>query len=247
MNKDLTILPHHLDVVISQYYFSDEWGEQLELAKKQHGQKMVNHAKKVVKDFFDSEEVKVVIERPDSICSPNLSTICNRCMVSYGIDAYPSIMDLDENEAGYKEYQLERIKKDENYRKVRHIRLNLNEVTILFYYGLEPKKYSPKFLINKIEKTARKLGRDSPSVRRPSEVGYSCHESIKKEFPDVYKLTESGLYEDFIERTLDEDPRLKNEKMANKELNELKKKYSNLFSTVGSDNFYYGVLKIIKE
>ncbi len=245
--KNITILPHHLDVIISKYYFSDGWEESLDLIKEQHGQKMVNHAKKVVSNFFNSVEVKVVIERPDSICGPNLSTVCNRCMVSYGIDAYPSIMDLDKDEAGFKEYQLGRMRKDESYRKVRNIRLNLNEVTILFYYGLEPKKYSPKFLINKIEKTARKLGRDSPSVRRPSEVGYSSHESIKKEFPDVYKLMENGLYEDFIERTLDEDPRLKNEKMANKELDELKKKYSNLFSTVGSDSFYYEVLKIIKK
>lgn len=248
MDKNITILPHHLDVVISKYYFSKEWEETLKLIKEQHGPKMVNHVKKVVNDFFDSTEVKVVIERPDSVCSPDLSTICEKCMVSYCIDGYSTnfmIMDLDWDEADYKEYQLERIKRDENYRKVRHIRLNLSEVTLLFYYGLEPKKYSPKFLISKIEETAKKLGKGSPSVYRPLQVGYSNHKSIVKDFPDVYKIMESDLVEDFIDKTIVEH--VYKRKLTSKELSDLKKKYHNLFTTVGSDRFYYETLNIIKQ
>ncbi len=248
MDTNITILPHHLDVVISKYHFSKEWEEELKLIKEQHGQKMVNHAKNVVNDFFDSTEVKVVIELPDSVCNPDLSTICEKCMVSYCIDGYPTnstIMGLEWDEAEYKQYQLERIRKDENYRKVRHIRLNFDEVTLLFYYGLEPKKYSPKFLINRIEKTAKKLGKGSPSVYRPSQVGYSYHESIAEDFPDVYKFMESGLVKDFIDRTIDEH--IHKRKLTGKELSDLKKKYFNLFATVGSDRFYYETLKIIEK
>lgn len=245
MDKNIIVLPHHLDVVISKYYFSDKWEETLNLVEEQHGRRMVSHTKKVIDDFFSSSIVKITIERPDSICNPELSQVCERCMASYDIDSYSRFMDLDRDEADFKEYQLERIRKDESYSKVKHISLNLSEVLILFYYGLEPKKYSTKFLINRIEKTARKLGRDSPSVCRPSEVGYSSHKSIAEYFPDVYKLMESGLVKDFIERMINEHTCLGDKKITNKELSDFKKKYSGLFVNVGSDEFYYEVLRII--
>lgn len=246
MSKDITILPHHLDVVISKYYFSDEWEDMLRGVEEQHGKQMVVYAQGVVKDFFDSSMVKVTIERPDSICSPKLSQVCKRCMTSYCIDSYhhpPTIMDLVNDKADYKKYQLRRIGKDDDYRKVRHIVLNLDEVTHLFYYGLEPKKYSPKFLIGKIEKTARKLGKGSSSAYRPSQVGYSHHKSIAEDFPDVYRLMESSLVKDFIDRTISEY--LDKRKLTGEELNDLRKKYYNLFATIGSDSFYYEILKII--
>lgn len=244
MNKDVIILPHHLDVVISMYYFSDKWDKQLGSIKEYHGPRMVDHTKKAVNDFFDSAEAKVVIERPDSVCSPGLSKVCEKCMVSYCIDGYPAMMDLHKDEVNYKKYQLERIGKDEGYRKFVHIRLTLSEVTALFYYGLEPKNYSTNFLVSKIKETAKKLGKCSSSVCRPSQVGYSRDKNIAENFPYVHKLMESGLFEDFVGRMINEC--ITKEKITSRELNGLKKKYCNLFAAVGSDKFYYEVLNMTK-
>src|SRR3989344_7721006 len=150
---------------------------------------MMIHVKNKVDRFYNSPTIKVTFEYPDPICNANLSSICKDCL-EFNDEYISQILSEDKE---YRQFQIERMRLNKDYKKIWQISREINEVAYLLFYGIEPKIYTPEFILNKINSTGEKI-RDHTG--KSSLIGFYVRriwektESLSKQFPLIGRLME---------------------------------------------------------
>ena len=162
----ISIVPHHLMNFYLHYYL---WGDFFDRLIPHYGIAYAENAKSLCQLLFSGDvEVEVKLYIPDSICFPQGSKKCEKC--------------LEKMTEG---------RVDELYVLSRKV----GEMENLLYFNLRPGEFSSREIVDAIRKASKKLRKIMPKEISNIEVYLvRLPDSSLRDFPEVVKFRNSRIY-----------------------------------------------------
>jgi len=162
----ISIVPHHLMNFYLHYYL---WGDFFDRLIPHYGIAYAENAKSLCRLLFSGDvEVEVKLYIPDSICFPQGSRKCEKC--------------------------LEKViegRVDELYVLSKRV----GEMENLLYFNLKPGEFSSREIVDAIRKASKKLRKIVPKEISNIEVYLvRSPDSSLRDFPEVVKFRNSRIY-----------------------------------------------------